>query len=66
MDDTRLLQLAARGAAELPNDPFRAFAAVELTDPRKLTARQRRAQGAQAMALDAALFDSYQGGGASG
>ena len=34
--DVRLYQLAVRGAAELPNDPFAAFESVELKNEPKV------------------------------
>jgi hypothetical protein len=59
MDQTRLLQLACRGAAELSNDPLKAFAGVTLDDMRAKPRRQlTKAQRERAMAQAGAFYDN--------
>jgi hypothetical protein len=66
MDETKLLQMAVRGAAELPNNPFEAFAKIELDDlrarpKRRLTKAQREQAAAQAAAFYDHLIGMYRG-----
>lgn len=59
---TRICQLAIRGALELPNDPFRALAEIEIKDqnPNKLRAAERRKLRESDVAYSAHLLAMYQ------
>ena len=56
----RIMQLAVRGAAELPNDPFNAFEQVQLAHPKKMNRAARRASVAADLAFAEHLAGLYE------
>ena len=56
----RIMQFAVRGAAELPNDPFKALEQVQLADPKKMNRPARHAAATAETAFAEHLAGLYE------